>query len=174
MENEEIYEVNENNDIYSEDISEEVSEEDLEECIESVSESCLQSDVINNSDDIVAADLPEIDTTFEELLKDYLRSSLQKDIETEDVSEEGSVVFGSTEEPEEVVIDYTEILTDIQKKSDDIYKTDSEIYLRSVENDINNTLSSDLESISLTNFLLLALFVATLFTGVINFSRRLF
>lgn len=174
MENEEIFEVSENTEIYSEVIPEEIFEENHEEITESISESNLQSDVINNTDDNVDVDLPAVDTTFEELLKEYIKSSLQKESDSEDGTEEGSALLGSTEEPEETVIDYTDILTDIQKKSEDIYNTDSEIYLRSVENDSNNTLSSNLEDISLTNFLLLALFVATLFTGVINFSRRLF
>ena len=158
MENEEYMEFNEDN-------------------IETASQENIIVDSGSDNSNIVIDDniIPEtvVDDTLETLLKEYIKSTLEEN-EEKTISEEGQEEDQEDNETEIEIIDYTDLLKDISDKSDIINSTQELILSRSIEYDENNVLSADINDISLTNALLVLLFIGMLFTGSINFARGFF
>lgn len=161
------------NDIIEDVIEEVIQHEPVEVVNNSMEEiredrtndSSIDSSVLSSVDDISTSLSSE--QSLEDLLKEYLSSSRGSSL---DLEEDGEV-----EEASEGIsqIDYTELLNEILSVSEDSASYESSImsYLEDYEE--NNTLTSDLNNISLTNFLLLFVSVCILALGIINFSRRI-
>lgn len=115
----------------------------------------------------------EVNDSFEELLKEFIKQSIEDDSLDHEKTEGETEVLEGSEETEDI-IDYTEILNSISDKSNDIYDSNSMLLNTTLSEIDNNTLNSDIEDISLTNFLLLVLFIAILFTAVMNFAGGFF
>ena len=162
MENEEYMDFNEEN------ITEELSE--------FVTEDVTVDSGSDNSNIVIDNNIvPEtvVDDSLEYLLKEYIKSTLEEN-EEETVQEEVQEEDQADDETEIEIIDYTDLLKDISDKSDIINSTQEIILSRSIEYDENNVLSADINDISLTNALLVLLFIGVLFTGSINFARGFF
>lgn len=104
-----------------------------------------------------------------ELLIEYIKQQLEENIEEEEINEndqndiynDGAYLRSGSDIES---VDYSEdILTELE-----IITGYIEEYNR------NNTLQSDIEDISLTNALLIVVFIGILFTAALNFSRRIF
>lgn len=160
MENVSIYDVEEFEEIPEKVTLEETGEDNL---IEDVS---LAPD---NSQDP-----EEPEEEFENLIKEYLKTKLDdtEEIEEEEVINGLDKVVSSNNSTTE--IDYTQYLVDIRYSSARTYEVLHDI--QGVIDDYldNNTLNSPVSDISLTNALLIVLFIALLFNGVLSFARRIF
>lgn len=110
--------------------------------------------------------------SLEDLLKEYIENSISDD--STEVSEDGELSEGINNDSEETSIDYTDMLNKIIVSNEDISSYSEHLYAQQIQQNVNNTLSSDIESISLTNFLLLAVFVAILFNALMNFAGGFF
>lgn len=161
MENEEYLEFNQ-------DIVESIPEDISEDII--IDSGSNNSDIVID-DNILSEDMA--DDSLENLLKEFIKSTLEEK-EEETIQEEVQEEDQEDNKTEIEIIDYTDLLKDISDKSDIINNTQEIILSRSIEYDSNNALTADINDISLTNALLLFLFVAILFTGSINFARGFF
>lgn len=149
---------------------------DVQEQSETVLEEIEDTDVVftdvtsdSSSVDIsVESDTSEVE--LENLLRDYLST---RSVASESSSESSSGE-SSTGSSEETLIDYTDILNDLYDVTSDNASFCSSIYDYLEEYDTNNNLQSDVNDISLSNTLLLFVFIGILFGSVIDFGRRIF
>lgn len=148
----------------------------MEENVEVLEEevSVLETEVIVE-DIIEPVDEPE-DTKeeFTKLLEDYIRDRLNnEEVIKEDETEVNTSVEGSVLEGDKV--DYSaDLLSQILDLEID---TNDEIRAQNImfeDFQTDNMLASHVNDISLTNFLLIVLFITLLFNAVLNFSRRIF
>lgn len=157
---------------YTEEFTEEVQENSV--LVPDSTEQSSDSNIVIDSGTGVNPDVEnKVNETFEELLKEFIKQSIEEDSSDPEKTEGETEVLEGSEETEEI-IDYTEILNSISDKSDDIYDSNSMLLNTTLSEIDNNTLDSDIEDISLTNFLLLVLFIAILFTAVMNFAGGFF
>lgn len=102
------------------------------------------------------------------LLIEYIKKQLEEDLEEEeeenvqvmDMSNNDDLRSGSDPEP---IDNSADILNELQILTG---------YIEEYNRD--NTMQSDIEDISLTNGLLIIVFISILFTAALNFSRRIF
>lgn len=162
MEDVSIYDVEEFEEIHEKVTLEETGEDNL---IEEVAPAPDESQ-----------DLEEPEEEFEQLIKEYLKSkidsSVEEEIDEEEVTEGLEKGVSAINAPSE--IDYTQYLKDIRYSSARTYEVIHD--MQEVLDDYmdNNTLNSPVSDISLTNALLIVLFIALLFNGVLSFARRIF
>lgn len=176
----EVESVNENTNIETgvEDISiydvEEFEQVPEKVTLEETGEAALIEEGTEGSDE--SMDIMEPEEEFEELIKEYLKTKLdtteEVDIEEDEVidgSEKGILATNETSD-----IDYTQYLIDIRYSSARTYEVLHDI--QEVIDDYmdNNTLNSPVSDISLTNALLIVIFITLLFNGVLSFARRIF
>lgn len=142
--------------------------------LEETGENIILEEVVPVTDEHQDPEEPEEE--FEQLIKDYLKSKLDKteeeEIEDEEVLdgiEKGVADTNATND-----IDYTQYLKDISYSSARTYEVLHDMQEVLVDYMDNNTLNSPVSDISLTNALLIVLFIALLFNGVLSFARRIF
>ena len=135
----------------TDDISGEVSNDNNTDVLESV-------DNISSSYDSTESE------SLEELLRKYFSES------EEEASIRGASDSGSEESSQ---IDYTEILNDLLTVSEDQATLETSIYEYFETYEENNNIHASVDDISLTNVLLLVIFMGLLFTATINFARRI-
>ena len=156
-----------------EEIIEEVTENEPVEVVnDSVAEIGEErtNDSSDNSSDVSSMVDISYDLSSEQSLEDLLREYFAVSREASDPVE-GQSIEGATEGVSN--IDYTQLLNEILSVSDDSASYQSSILAYMEDYQENNTLYSDIDNISLTNFLLLFVSVCILALGVINFSRRI-
>ena len=149
---------------------------DVQERYEAVSHEVEETDIISSDDSSdssssyssLQSDSSEME--LETLLRDYLSSRLG----ASEASSEASSGEASSVSSEETLIDYTDILNDLYDATSDNASYCSSIYDFLEEYDSNNNLQSDVNDISLSNTLLLLVFVGVLFGALIDFGRRIF
>lgn len=187
MNNEEIYDIDENTDseeiVSDETGSENVSINDVSE-VENVPEKIILDDEDLEQDvDLVPELVPDPsqqEQSLEELLKQYFsKTTIDSEVDTENIEgveiTEGDMILGTgSSELAESSIDYTSLLEDILQSSSDTYDTVTDFYTMATDYDINNQLNSDVDDISLTNMLILTLIIVMMFNGVLDFARRIF
>ena len=155
----------------SSDISFDVQEQS-EDLLEKTEETVIvPSDDINDSS---STDISLQSDSFEMELENLLRDYLSSRSGASESSSESSSCESSSGSSEVTVIDYTDILNDLYGVTSDSATTCSSIYAYMEDYDTNNNLQSDVNDISLSNTLLLLLFVGILFGAVIDFGRRIF
>lgn len=120
-------------------------------------------------------DPEEPEEEFEQLIKEYLKTKLDntdEEVEEEEILEGLEKGVSSTNATTE--IDYTQYLKDIRNSSARTYEVLHD--MQGVLDDYmdNNTLNSPVSDISLTNAILLVLFITLLFNAVLSFARRIF
>lgn len=163
MENEEIMETFDEGLVNTEPIG----ENDGSSSIDTITDNAAQYDSSDSQSDI------SNEPTLEELLKEYFSGS--KEQRSLDPEEDGiNSVESSREVSSEEVIDYTQILNDLYDEA--TYQSSmQETALQYYEDyQSNNTLSSAVDSISLTNIALLYLGGCILALLCVNFARRIF
>lgn len=176
----EVESISENSDI--ETAMDDVSIYDVEEfeeipekvTLEETGEDDLIEEVASAPDE--SQDPEEPEQEFEQLIKDYLKTKIdtteEEEVEEEEVIEgleKGVLATNATSE-----IDYTQYLTDIRYSSARTYEVLHDMQEILDEYMDNNTLNSPVSDISLTNALLIVLFIVLLFNGVLSFARRIF
>ena len=157
------------NEIIEENITEEVSVEEVPEEDTSSNDSTGEICTDNNTDILESvADIGSSnDITEHEPLEELLRKYFSE-------SEEASVKGASDSASEELSqIDYTEILNDLLALSEDQATLETSLYKYVQTYEENNNLHASVDDISLTNVLLLVIFMGILFTATINFARRI-
>lgn len=145
----------------------------------------LQSDLVEISEDVhtVPEEVPEVvleqtEPVLENLLKELIE---QKISEGENEKTEQSTDNNDTGDSDNISLlsnsnetDYTQLLEDILSASQDLLTSANQandnydVYMQ------NNDINADINNISLTNYLLLLLFIALLFNAALNFARRIF
>ena len=161
---------NENLEEIIEEVIEDVPGEVVNESVEEVREE-RTNDSSDNSIDVssmadIGSDLSS-NQSLEELLREYFSGSREVSIvSSEELSNEGAIEGASD-------IDYTELLNEILSVSEDSASYQSSIIAYMEDYEENNQFTSDIDSISLTNILLLFVFIGLLALGAINFSRRI-
>ena len=158
------------------EIVEELIEEN-EEIIETVEETIpgtdtsREEDITNNSTDVVtssdSSSNGDSNQTLEELLREYFSSSR----ELSSFSEEGSSNSIASEGVSK--IDYTQLLEEILQSNEDCASIGSSLYQYYQEYDSNNNLQSGVDDISLTNTLLLLVFIGLLASATLGLLRRI-
>lgn len=157
-------------------LNENTIENDSEIIETSVEENNVQSDeIINNvvSDPEV---IPEEDVQNEQsendLLIEYIKSQLSQEIEEQQEGTEENVESnGDNSTPDSIDVDNIGLLSD---SIDLLYQEQLNTNM-SIETYLSdNTMQSNIEDISLTNQLLIVVFIGILFTALLNFSRRIF
>lgn len=145
-------------------ITEEVFEE-LPETDDSTGEVSTDNntDILESVDDISSSYDSTESPSLEELLRNYFS-------ESEEASIRGASDSGSEESSQ---IDYTEILNDLLTLSEDQATLESSLYDYFETYEENNNLYASVDDISLTNILLLVIFMGILFTATLNFARRI-
>lgn len=134
---------------------------------DSINSSSNDIDNVTEYDNSDSSDVLSSEPTLEELLKEYFSS---QDHEKEEIN----YIENSREASSESSIDYTQILNDLYDEA--AYQTSmQETALQYYEDyQRNNTLSSEVNSISLSNILLLYVGFCILALACINFARRIF
>lgn len=127
----------------------------------------------------VSQDPEEPEAEFEQLLKEYLKERIEKSegSEVEEIEGSENLTKDSTaelENDEPVTPDYSYVLDRIRSNTSHTYSALVGIQDSIDEYNDNNTLTSSINDISLTNALLILLFIALLFNGVLSFARRIF
>ena len=160
MENEIIEEYT-NEDFTREEIFEEVSETNDDTGEISIIDN---TDVLESVADISSSDDITESESLEDLLKKYFSESV------EEASQRGVSDSGSGESSG---IDYTEILNDLLSLSEDQATIETSIYEYFETYEENNNIHASVDNVSLTNVLLLVIFMGILFTATLNFARRI-
>lgn len=161
---------NENFEEITEEVIQNGTSENVETSMDDIGEertddSNNNSSVLSSLDDISSSLTSE--QSLEQLLREYFSGSREASLDnTEDGAQEGASEGASD-------IDYTELLNEILSVSEDSASYESSVLSYLEEYKENNTLSSELDSISLTNALLLFVCVCILALAAINFSRRI-
>lgn len=147
---------------------------DVQEQSEIVFEEVEETDIVSADDSSdssstgISLESDNTEMELETLLRDYLSTR------SADASSESSSGEASTGSSEEIFIDYTDILNDLYDVTSDNASYSSSIYNYLEYYDTNNNLQSDINDISLSNTLLLFVFIGILFGAVIDFGRRIF
>lgn len=147
------------------ELIEEITEETTEEIIDS-------PPALNESEPVpeFTPDLEQTERSLEELLEDYIESRLVEDEENNLEGEEDTSISDS----EIIVQDYSDYYSQIVNL---LGENQLELKTQSTTledyNETNN-IAADFETISLTNQLLILIYVSILFTALLNFSRRIF
>lgn len=137
----------------------------------------MSEDVQTVTEDISEEAPQETEQVFEELLKEFIEQKISEGENVEEVQTENnndsvdgdSVSLLSDSES----IDYTQLLEDLLTYSQDILLSvntandNYDVYMQ------NNDINADINNISLSNYLLLLVFIALLFNAVLNFARRI-
>lgn len=120
----------------------------------------------------------ETDQAFEELLKEFIEQKLNEGENAEEEQTEKNIdsIDGGNISllSDSNSIDYTQVLDDLLSYSQDILLSvntsndNYDVYMQ------NNDINADINNISLSNYLLLLVFIALLFNAVVNFARRIF
>lgn len=148
----------------------------MEDNIEVLEEEVVVPETEEISQDVIEpVEVPE-DTKeeFTKLLEDYLREQLNnEEVIEDDEKEDDTVVEGSDLEVDTVdySVDLLSQILDLEIDTNDEIRAQN-IMLEDLQND--NMLASQVNDVSLTNFLLIVLFITILFNAVLNFSRRIF
>lgn len=155
-------------------IIEEITNDVIED-VETVQEDNVQ---FGENDDLSSSDIlssvpdvgPESSSveTLEDILREYFSGSREA---SQDSSEE---INGASATNEISEIDYTEILEEILSNQEDSAALQSSVYSYLEEYKQNNQMDSEIDNISLTNSLLLVIFMGILFVGAVAFARRIF
>ena len=108
------------------------------------------------------------------MLEEYIKSELEKeknDTENLENDTDQTLLLDSEEDLQNINNDLlSQILeTELETKGEIVNQS-----LMMIDQEQNNTLNSDIETISLDNMLTLILIATILFTSVITFARRIF
>lgn len=146
----------ENETILQEEVTEVVPEEVTEELTEQIE------------------DQEQINKEFTELLEEYIKQEMEKKVDDTQTSEndtDQNILLDSEEDLQNINNDLlSQILeTELETKGEIVNQS-----LMMIDQEQNNTLNSDIETISLDNMLNLVLIATILFTSVITFARRIF
>lgn len=122
----------------------------------------------------ITEDQEQTTSEFTELLEEYIKSELEKDKnDQEDIENDTdqNLLLDSEEDLQNINNDLlSQILeTELETKGEIVNQS-----LMMIDQEQNNTLNSDIETISLDNMLNLVLIATILFTSVITFARRIF
>ena len=151
-------------------------EENIIEITEETTQEVIDSPTISNESEPVPEFTPDLEQTeqtertLEELLEDYIQSRVVEDEESDMEVDEVTSVSDS----EIIVQDYSDYYSQIVNllgENQIELQTQSTTLEDYVE---TNNISADFETISLTNQLLILIYVSILFTALLNFSRRIF
>lgn len=144
------------------EIIEENTEEVTEEVIEEVTEEITEDNPVD-----IPESIPEQERDNEnELLIEYIKQELSKEVEEE--SNETDDIVDDSNSDNFLSNESIELKLDNINNSIETFTTIMTDY-----ND-NNNLQSDINDISLTNVLLLLIFISILFSALVNFARRIF
>ena len=152
-------------DVIENTIDENVSINDVSE-IEAIPEKIIldDSDVENIKEDS--------SQNLEQLLRNYFSTNSTSG--SEDTIEQIEGDSSDSTNEEETILDYTSILNDILTNIEDSKQLINYTYDYILEVQENNIFSSSIEDVSLTNQLLIVLFIILLFNGLLDFARRIF
>lgn len=176
LENYEEYEIEYQDNVAPDDNQYSDISVDVQEQSEIVPEEIEETDTVSSddssdsssTDSSLQSDSSEVE--LESLIREYLSSRSGSSEDSSGSSSEESSSGSSVE----IVIDYTDILNDLYDVTSDNASYCSSIYDYLEEYDTNNNLQSDVNDISLSNTLLLFVFIGVLFGAVIDFGRRIF
>lgn len=160
-------------------LNEEIIEDNTEDIQEDNQEDIVQSDeFINNvvSDQEITQEenvlIEQKEQSENDLLIEYIKTQLSQDIEeqTEETQENVEISSNSTTSDSSAVDNIGPLKDSIDLLYQEQLNTNMSIedYLS------DNTMQSNVEDISLTNQLLIVVFIGILFTALLNFSRRIF
>ena len=161
---------NEYEEIYEETYEENYEiTEPVEETVQGV-DTGAENDVISSDDTLESSldssTIGDSEQTLEELLREYFAGSREASLDPE----EDETILRSVEGASE--IDYTEILEELLQYSQDSVSLNSSLYEYYQEYDENNNLQSGVDNISLTNYLLLLVFIGLLASSTIGLLMR--
>lgn len=148
---------------------------DIPEEVETVQEDIKQfgeNDDLSSSD--ILSSVPDIGAesssveTLEDLLREYFSASKEASLDS------SNEVNGDSATNEISEIDYTELLEQILSNQEDSAVLQSSVFSYLEEYQQNNQMDSEVDNISLTNSLLLVVFMGILFVAVVDFARRIF
>lgn len=146
----------------------EIIQEDNVQNDEIVSDVVLDPEVITEENIQIA----QTEQSDNDLLIEYIKTQLSQEIEeqTEDTQENGEVSSNSSSSDSSDIDNIGPLKDSIDLLYQEQLNTNMNIetYLS------DNTMQSNIENISLTNQLLIVMFIAILFTALLNFSRRIF
>lgn len=147
-------------------------EENTLEVIEETNEIIDSPQIVNESEPVPEStpDLEQTEKTLEDLLEDYIESRLEENEQTDSEIQEDTEISDS----EVVIQDYSDYYSQIVN-----LLGENQIELETQNTTLedyseNNNISAEFETISLTNQLLILIYVSILFTALLNFSRRIF
>lgn len=154
----------------SENLSEQIEETNFDIDIPSSGSSDFDIDIQSDNNEM----------ELEELLRQYFSDKLS----SSETSSDDSTELGSVDPEEEFSrdgsisgnssLDYSDILSDLFDVSSDAATNSSSILGMMEDYNDNNNIQADINDISLSNMLLLLLFISGLFTCVVSFGRRIF
>lgn len=154
----------------------EIYEDEIEEITASVEETISGTD--SGTEFNIECGDPFMDASFdsstvgdseqslEELLREYFAGFREASLDQEEEEQILRSGEGSSD------IDYTEILEELLQYSEDSASINSSLYEYYQEYDENNNLQSGVDNISLTNYLLLIVFISILASTTIGLLRR--
>lgn len=157
-------------------LNENVIESDSESIEISDQENIVLSDeIVNNvvsDQEVITEENIQNEQSENDLLIEYIKNQLSQEIEEQQegtLQNDESVSNSSSDNSSDVDI-YQSLTDSIDLLYQEQLNTnmDIETYLE------NNTMQSNVEDISLTNQLLIVVFIGILFTALLNFSRRIF
>lgn len=166
--------------VLTEEITEDTSPSSTTEVVPSDSDA-FQSDPPGTTEYVMEVS-PEVSSeetgqVFEELLKEFIEQKLNEGENVEEEQTENNInsVDGDSVSllSDSNSIDYTQLLEDLLNYSQEILLSvntandNYDVYMQ------NNDINADLNNISLSNYLLLLVFIALLFNAVLNFARRI-
>lgn len=157
-------------------LNENTIENDTEIIETPVEENNVQSDeIIDNvvlDSEVIQEENVQNEQSENDLLIEYIKSQLLQEIEEQqEGTEENVEVDGDNSTPDSNNVDNIGLLSD---SIDLLYQEQLNTNM-SIETYLSdNTMQSNLEDISLTNQLLIVVFIGILFTALLNFSRRIF
>lgn len=145
-------------------------EDEIIEVTEQIEELPIEEVIEENKEEVIT-EVEEVHNNEEnDLLIEYIKQELLKNTEIEEgenINEVGGTVDSNNSGD---VLD-NEPITDLLS---DIYD-EIGIQIGYIEEyNRNNTLQSDINDVSLTNIMLILIFISILFTALLNFSRRIF
>ena len=157
-------------------LNENIIENDTEIIETPVEENIVQSDEIFNdvvSDpEVITEEIEQNEQSENDLLIEYIKTQLSQEIEEQQEGTEENVESNGDSFTSDISdVDNIGLLSDsIDLLYQEQLNTNStlETYLS------DNTMQSNVEDISLTNQLLIVVFIGILFTALLNFSRRIF
>ena len=136
---------------------------------ENIVQSYEDFDNVVSDQEIITEENIQNEQTDNDLLMEYIKSQLLEE-QLNEVQRNDENVSDSSNDDSNNVIDYQSLIDSIDLLYQEQLNTnmDIETYLE------DNTMQSNVEDISLTNQLLIVVFLGILFTALLNFSRRIF